>query len=172
MTSCILISRSSSVAADTASFTKETRASRGRELQVKHKARAQKESHTRSQASCADTTICSHAPTPFLTHSFHGNKQKHLLCLLGQPAFFSESYTHLLAAFIMTGCVKCNAMTSEVQKLHHFILTKSKKFFFFLCKMFFASGKSKTEQYNSKGPWCVFRTLNKCLQRISHRAGR
>lgn len=192
MTSCILMSRSSSVAADTASFRGETKA--GMRTGVAGKTGRESASlSTRGMSSedpgCererwADITIWPHTPTPpppFLSHSRHGNGQKHLLGLQGRLGFlFRVSHT-------VAGCVHndrvCQAQCHDFRGVEHFILTNysTKKEFFYI--FFFevlqnvcASCKSKTEERKSKQPWgyfpCFYKTLHARLRRISRRAGR
>lgn len=142
MTSCILMSRSSSVAADTASFTRgKTKA--GMRTRVAGKTgsesmsllREECDMRTWSVSGIAVQTLQSghaHQASFFPTASMATSKNIYS-AFWDDSGFYSESRTHLLAAFIMTGCVKYNARILGVSMLHYFILTNSstKKFEFF-----------------------------------------
>lgn len=127
MTSCILMSRSSSVAADTASFRGETKA--GMRTGVAGKTGRESASlSTRGMSSedpgCererwADITIWPHTPTPppsSPTAAMATGKNIYSV-FRDDSAFYSESRTQWLAAFIMTGCVKHNAMISGASNI-------------------------------------------------------
>lgn len=182
MTSCILMSRSSSVAADTASFRGETKA--GMRTGVAGKTRRESTSlSTRGMSSeypgCererwADITIQPHTPTPppFLSHSRHGNGQKHLLGLQGRLSFlFRVSHT-------VAGCVHndrvCQAQCHDFRGVDHFILTNysTKKgvfLFFFLrfCKTFALHVKAKQNSASQNNHGVFSRVLQSIARALT-----
>lgn len=65
---------------------------------------------------CADITVWPHALTPshYSPAASMATSKNIYWVFWDDSAFYSKSHTHFLAAFIMTGCVKYNAMISGV----------------------------------------------------------
>lgn len=65
------------------------------------------------------TSVCSHT-LPSLSHSCHNNQQTFTSSsgTLGE-GFYSKSHREWLAAFVMIGCVKYNAMILLVSVTHN-----------------------------------------------------
>lgn len=139
------MSRSSSVAADTASFGEKTKADMRRRVVGDEYGESVSLSTCKSSSkthaatgSTEGTSLCSHTLS-FLHRSCHNNQQTFTpssgTARLCWKIFYSKSHTQWLAAFIMIGCVKYNAMILGMSVMHNLIwqipARQKKKLLFF-----------------------------------------